>query len=207
MISMKDYAKANGITYEAVRAQVKRYREQLDDHIIQDGRTQYLDDIAVAFLDDKRQKNPVVVYQQGKDETIEELQKEVTRLLLKQEKLRDKLDELTEYKRLAEEQRYALEDARVAQERRQRELMLREAAMDEEVRTAVQEAIEAQKTELDKLRDLEVQKVRGEAQKAAEDTKHLHQRELAARDEKIRELESRNLWDYLTTPFRKKNKE
>ena len=168
MLSIKDYAKQNNITYEAVRQQIKRYREQLDDHIIQDGRTQFLDDIAVAFLDEKRQKNPVVVYQQGKDEQIEELQQEVTRLLRKQEALRDQIDELKEYKMLAEKERLALEDARTAQERRQQELLLREAAMDEEVKTAVQEATEAQKTELDELRVKEIEKVRSEAQKAAE---------------------------------------
>ena len=77
MISLKDYAKKNHITYEAVRAQVKRYREELDDHIIQDGRTQYLDEIAVAFLDERRQKNPVVVYQQSKDEAIEAMRLEL----------------------------------------------------------------------------------------------------------------------------------
>lgn len=189
MLSIKDYAKQNNITYEAVRQQIKRYRDQLDDHIIQDGRTQYLDDIAVAFLDEKRQKNPVVVYQQGKDETIEELQQEVTRLLRKQEALRDQIDDLKEYKRLAEEQRHALEDAKTAQERRKQELLLREAAMDEEVEKAVQEATEAQKTTLDELRAQEVQKVRQEAQKAAEDAEHLHQQELSARDAKIRAWE------------------
>ena len=98
MISMKDYAKANGITYEAVRAQVKRYREQLDDHIIQDGRTQYLDDIAVAFLDEKRQKNPVVVYQQGKDERIEELESNEKAMLVKIAAQADRIAELAQWK-------------------------------------------------------------------------------------------------------------
>lgn len=203
VISLRDYAKDKKVSYEAIRKQVVRYKEDLGDHIIVDGRQQFLDEYAVAFLDERRRKNPTVIYHQEKDETIEALQQEVARLLRKQEALRDQIDDLKEYKRLAEEQRYALEDARAAQERRQQELLQREAAMDEEVRSAVQEATEAQKTELDKLRDLEVKKVREEAQKASEDAEHLHQQELSARDERIRELESRNLWHYLTAPFRK----
>lgn len=143
MISIKDYAKQNHVTYEAVRQQLKRYSEQLEEHIIRDGRTQYLDDVAVAFLDERRQKNPVVVYQQSKDETIEELQQEVARLLHRQESLRDRIDELTEYKLLAEANRRSLEDAQAAQERRHQELLQREAAMDEEVNAAVQAVADA----------------------------------------------------------------
>ena len=192
MISLKDYAKQNNITYEAVRSQVKRYREQLGDHIIQDGRTQYLDDVAVAFLDERRQKNPVVVYQQGKDETIEELRQEVSRLLLKQEKLRDRIDELTEYKMLVEKERYALEDAKAAHERRQQELLLREAAMDEEVEKAVQEATEVQKAILDDLRAKEVAEARQKAQEL-EDLLGKVQAERDAAEARERALKARNL--------------
>lgn len=62
-ISLKEYAQRNSISYEAVRQQVARYREELGEHIIQEGRQQLLDDEAVAFLDDKRNKSPVVVIQ------------------------------------------------------------------------------------------------------------------------------------------------
>jgi chromosome segregation ATPase len=83
LTTLKDYAENNGITYEAIRQQVARYREELGDHIVKDGRQQFLDDYAVAFLDDRRAKNPVVVYNASKDEEIERLKAENAQLLRK----------------------------------------------------------------------------------------------------------------------------
>lgn len=153
MISLKEYAKKNHITYEAVRAQVKRYRAELDDHIIQDGRTQYLDDVAVAFLDERRQKNPVVVYQQSKDETIEAMRQELEGAYKKIATQADRIAELQQFKIETMERRQELEDARTAQERRSQELLQREAAMDEEVRAAVQAATIAAEQEKQLLED------------------------------------------------------
>ena len=82
VISLKEYAQNNRISYEAVRQQVVRYAEELGDHIIKDGRQQFLDEEAVAFLDGKRQKNPVVVYQASKDEEIERLENQNKELLI-----------------------------------------------------------------------------------------------------------------------------
>ena len=73
VISLKEYARVKSISYEAVRQQVARYREELGEHLIKDGRQQYLDEEAVAFLDERRQKNPVVIYQENKDEELERL--------------------------------------------------------------------------------------------------------------------------------------
>lgn len=73
VISLKEYARIKSISYEAVRQQVARYREELGEHLIKDGRQQYLDEAAVAFLDERRQKNPVVIYQENKDEELERL--------------------------------------------------------------------------------------------------------------------------------------
>lgn len=91
VISMKDYAAKKNISYEAVRQQVVRYKEDLDGHIIKDGRQQFLDEEAVAFLDAKRQKNPVAIIQQSKDEAIEQLRGEKENLLLKVADLQDQL--------------------------------------------------------------------------------------------------------------------
>ena len=44
MVTLKEYAEKKSISYEAVRKQVSRYREELGDHIKKEGRTQYLDD-------------------------------------------------------------------------------------------------------------------------------------------------------------------
>lgn len=60
-VSMKDYAAQKNVTYEAVRQQVKRYKEELKGHIFVEGRTRFLDEFAVEFLDEKRNKSPVTV--------------------------------------------------------------------------------------------------------------------------------------------------
>lgn len=83
MISFKDFARENSISYEAVRQQCKRYSIELDGHIYKEGRTQFLDDYAVEFLKTKRQKNPVVVLDLSKDEELEHLRQENKSLLIK----------------------------------------------------------------------------------------------------------------------------
>lgn len=83
VITLRDYAKQNNVSYEAVRKQVVRYADELGSHIIKDGRQQFLDEEAVAFLDAKRQKNPVAIIQQDKDEQIEALRAEKEALLQK----------------------------------------------------------------------------------------------------------------------------
>lgn len=98
VITLRDYAKQNNISYEAVRKQVVRYADELGTHIIKDGRQQFLDEEAVAFLDSKRQKNPVAIIQMDKDEQIELLREEKEQLLLKIAAQADKIAELSEWK-------------------------------------------------------------------------------------------------------------
>lgn len=75
-MSIKNYAKARNISYEAARQQVKRYADELDGHITRQNRTQYLDDYAVELLDGHRAQNPVVVINQDRDEALEQLRAE-----------------------------------------------------------------------------------------------------------------------------------
>lgn len=226
MISLKDYAKQNNVTYEAVRKQVARYKEQLDDHIIQDGRTQYLDDIAVAFLDERRKKNPVVVYQQSKDEAIDRLEKENKMLLAKLAAKSEAVEQLMQYKLEAEENKRALEDARTAQARRERELQEREDGFNQEVLQARQEAAEAAREAAAAEKELlegfiadakaEIATLSGEKAQAegkareAEEAAQTAQKELtearqdlADRDARIRELENRSFWQILMDYFRR----
>lgn len=98
VISLRDYAKQNHVSYEAVRKQVSRYKKELGEHIVMDGRQQFLDEEAVEFLNDKRQKNPVIIVQQDKDETIEALRLENKNLLTKVAAQADKLSELAQWK-------------------------------------------------------------------------------------------------------------
>lgn len=115
IITLKDYAKQNKVSYEAVRKQVARYANELGDHIIKDGRQQFLDEEAVTFLDSKRQKNPVVIIQQDKDEQIEALKLRIEQLLLDKESLSDKVAALSEWK---------AENAVAIAEANQRQLLL-----------------------------------------------------------------------------------
>ena len=91
MISLKDYAEKHSVSYEAVRKQVNRYREDLGEHIYKVERTQYLDEEGEAFLDEKRASNPVVVVAHDKDEQIEELKQQNEALKTKVMQLQDLL--------------------------------------------------------------------------------------------------------------------
>lgn len=91
VMSIKDYARARKISYEAARQQVKRYADELAGHISRQNRTHYLDDYAVGLLDDHRQQNPVVVINQDRDEEIERLRTENKALLQQIATLQDRL--------------------------------------------------------------------------------------------------------------------
>ena len=87
MVSLKEYAKKHSISYEAVRKQAVRYREDLGEHLYKVDRTQYLDEEGEAFLDAKRASSPVVIVEHDKDERIAELVEQ-------NEKLKEKIIQL-----------------------------------------------------------------------------------------------------------------
>lgn len=110
MISIKDYAKNKGVSYEAVRKQVNRYKDELAGHIHKQNRTQYLDDEAVAFLDSKRSENPIVIMEMSKDDEIQRLSNENKALLIKVAELQEALiKEKDEVKLLQKEKLELLE--------------------------------------------------------------------------------------------------
>lgn len=90
-ISIKDYASRKSVSYEAVRKQVVRYKDELDEHITVVNRTQYLDQFAVEFLDRKRAESPIIVQEEARIDEIEELKAKVealtNQLLTNQQKL------------------------------------------------------------------------------------------------------------------------
>ena len=53
MVTLKQFADDQGISYEAVRRQVVRYADDLRGHVVRKQHTQYLDDEAVAFLKER----------------------------------------------------------------------------------------------------------------------------------------------------------
>lgn len=91
MVTLKEYAELKNISYEAVRKQVKRYAKELEEHIIVQNRTKYLDEYAVEYLNQKRSASPIIVQEIAKDEELEQLRTENKNLLLKIAQLQDEL--------------------------------------------------------------------------------------------------------------------
>lgn len=113
---MREYAAQKGVSYEAVRKQVNRYKKELEGHITKVSRTQYLDDEAVAFLDGKRQENPVILLQVDKDEEIQRLHDENKALLLKVAELQDALLKEKDTVKELQTEKIALLEAKQEQE-------------------------------------------------------------------------------------------
>ena len=91
MRTIKQYAEEQGVSYEAIRKQISTYKDELKEHIVIKGRTQYLDDWAVEFLSHKRKENPVILVSQEKADEVEAMRKQIetlrTQLLLAQNAL------------------------------------------------------------------------------------------------------------------------
>ena len=183
VITLRDYAKQNNISYEAVRKQVVRYADELGTHIIKDGRQQFLDEEAVAFLDAKRQKNPIAIIQQDKDEEIEALRREKEGLLIK----------------IAEQADIIAGQA----------TELREA---DKALAKVDQLLLSAKEDKDKIEVLEAQNADLSTENAEKDKSlaETSERLKSASDElteakkRIEELENRTFGDYLKCLFRKK---
>lgn len=98
LITLRQYAEDQGISYEAVRKKVVKYTEELSGHIVKKGRVQYLDPKAVEFLKNKRRENPVVLVKENQNEEIEALRNQVdslkTQLLTMQHELLESKDRI-----------------------------------------------------------------------------------------------------------------
>ena len=87
-----------GVTYEAVRKQLKRYSAELEGHIHQKGRTQYLDDEAVAFLDQHHAPKPIAIYEAGQDREMREMAATIDKLRNEKEYWLERAAELADWK-------------------------------------------------------------------------------------------------------------
>lgn len=183
VISLKDYAAQKNISYEAVRQQVVRYKDELEGHIIRDGRQQFLDEDAVSFLDAKRQKNPVAIIQQNKDEQIEALEEQVKQLLVKTAAQADRISELAEWKADnalllagAEQSRLALQATQEEKAVLQRDYDQAAEALEqmrEEAAQRLQEAEAAEERELQALKEADELREQLEAVKKMSPLKRL----------------------------------
>jgi chromosome segregation ATPase len=186
MNTIKDYAKGRGSSYEAARQQISRYMNRevdgfrLADHISKIDRTQYLDDEAVAFLDNRRAKNPIIVQQEGRDETIERLRQRVddlqTRLLAAQDEYRALLQdkhaiELREQTLLADKQK--IDEMRAGFEAAERRA--------QQAETEREQAVEREKTAEEAKKEAEAEKEEAQAE-AFEQKKRARDAENAAQE-------------------------
>ena len=80
LVTLKQFADDQGITYEAVRRQVIRHADKLQGHIVKKNRTQYLDDEAVKILKDRRRESPIVLQTIDQSEEIDRLTDQIESL-------------------------------------------------------------------------------------------------------------------------------
>lgn len=77
MKTIRQVAEEQGISYEAVRRQVAKYKKELKGHISTKGQAKYLDEYAVQFIVNRRRESPVVVLQQDTNAELEETKAEL----------------------------------------------------------------------------------------------------------------------------------
>lgn len=80
LVTIKQFADSQGISYEAVRKQLQKYSEELSGHVIRKDRTRYLDEKAVEFLKERRRESPIVLQTIDQGEEIGRLQDQVESL-------------------------------------------------------------------------------------------------------------------------------
>lgn len=148
LLTIKEYAAKKHVSYEAVRKQIQKYKNnELKDHIVRKNKTQFLDDYAIDFLDNRRRESPVMLYQENRDEELERLREDNQRLLaeLNGAKSRiisqqDRLYELT----VSEQKMLLLEATTKAAEERAAAAEQKAAASEKQAVTAVQRKMEAE---------------------------------------------------------------
>ena len=149
LVTLKQFADDQGITYEAVRRQVIRHADKLQGHIVKKDRTQYLDDEAVKILKERRRENRIVMQTIDQSDEIgrltdqleslkaqlmtaqNELLKEKDRIISLQGELREGIEERTKYAALLEdaqdkERRLAEAQNALSADREQMEQLRRE---------------------------------------------------------------------------------
>lgn len=154
MISIRDYAEANSVTYEAIRKKLKQYEKELEGHLHKQGRTTFLDDAAVDFLEKHKNVNPIVVGDQ------QQLQ-EVNRLRDENDNLKDKIINFQENWQKVIEEKHTLELENLSLNNRlegavlQKENELKEEfqSQKEELEKKYREEIDGLKKELDMERN------------------------------------------------------
>lgn len=204
MITIKDYAKQKGVSYEAIRKQIKRYEDELEGHLVKQNRFLMLDDEAVQFLDSKRSENPVIVYEQNKDEELEQLRHENKVLLIHMNTVQDQLGkvqqkliaEMNTTKLLTQEKVQYLEYKAQSE---QKEIQLKDLAR---ARDAAQAKADQQEAVL-RLKEQQIGALSAAKETAAASLKAADERiaqaeaRAKAAEEEASRLKNRSFWDRL----------
>ena len=204
MITIKDYAKQKGVSYEAIRKQIKRYEEELEGHLVKQNRFLMLDDEAVQFLDGKRSENPVIVYEQNKDEELEQLRQENKMLLIQMNTVQDQLGkvqqkliaEMSVSQQLTQEKVQYLEYKAQSE---QKELQLQDLA---KARDAAQARADQQEAIL-RLKEQQIGALTAAKETAAVNLQEAHSRiakaeaRAKAAEEEAERLKKRSFWERL----------
>ena len=154
MLSLRQIAERQNVSYEAIRKQVVRYEEELKGHISVKNRTQYLDDWAVEFLQNRRRESPIIIVGQEKEEEMKNLKDQVetlrTQLLeVQKELLKSREEHLKAQDRIIELQ----EESRTTLEARIKYTALLEDNKAKEAKlTEAKSQIEFLKTTIDGVR-------------------------------------------------------
>ena len=119
MISIKEYAQSKGVSYEAVRRQVRKFshdEKEFKKHIQENpqrGTGTLLDDWAIDYLDKHRLPRPVIV-RASEDETqreLENLRSQLAKAMTELNSAKDTIIRLQDEKlALTEEKSLAIED-------------------------------------------------------------------------------------------------
>lgn len=98
-LTIREYAKSRGVSYESVRKQIAKHSEELEEHIITENGTRVLTDQAQDILN-QYSKKQVVVYETDETLAIKELKEQLAekdKIIAKKDKeLEEKEKEITE---------------------------------------------------------------------------------------------------------------
>ena len=98
MKSIKVYADERNITHQAVYQLISTHKNELEEHIVKDGRTRYITPEAEDILDGYRNKSAIVIESQNNSAEIEQLRIERESLLIKVAAQADEIAELAKWK-------------------------------------------------------------------------------------------------------------
>ncbi len=145
-ITVRQYAKSRGVSYEAVRRQIQKYGADLEGHIEKKNNTSLLDEDACDFLDCHRQKRTLIIDDGGGKSEIEVLKMQIARLQAEKEALKDKIIALHEEKQLSDKQ-----NTELIEDNARKTLLLELAEQDKEELKNTKQALQDIKVNLDAI--------------------------------------------------------